>query len=75
MSDESGARETEVVELPLRGLAGEDAERLIKSTFEAIPGVVSVQVSIATFRVRVHYRPTPGVRDRIDAALHSLGIA
>ena len=65
---------TEIVELPLRGLAGEGAEAGIRSAFGAIPEVVEVHVSIATFRVRLRYRPGPGVRERIDAALHALGI-
>ena len=75
MSRHEDVGKTETVELPLRGLAGEGAEAPIRSAFESIQGVVAVHVSIATFRVRVSYRPAPGVRERIDAALHSLGVA
>ena len=62
------------LELPLRGFAGEGAERQVREALERVPGVVAVDVVVSAFRVRVTYAPTPGTRDAIDAALHGLGI-
>lgn len=62
------------IEMPLRGLAGEDAERLVREARERVPGIVSVDVRVDAFRVRVTYDAAPGVREAIDAAIHALGV-
>lgn len=62
------------IELPLRGLAGEGAERQVREAFERVPGVVSVDVQVSAYRVRVSYVAAPGTREAIDAALHGLGV-
>lgn len=70
--DTGTSRQT--IELPLRGFAGEGAERQVQDALEQVPGVVAVDVVVSAFRVRVTYEPTPGTREAIDAALHGLGI-
>lgn len=62
------------IELPLRGLAGEGAERQVREALERVPGVVSVDVQVSAFRVRVTYSSAPGTKEAIDAALHALGV-
>ena len=61
------------IELPLRGLAGEGAEPLVRTAMERVPGVVAVEVEVSSYRVRVTYDALPGTREAIEAALHTLG--
>jgi hypothetical protein len=69
-----GADRLATLELPLRGLAGEGVDAIVGDALGRVRGVVSVDVMTAAYRVRVRYRPEPGVREAIDAALHALGV-
>ena len=71
--DESPAR-TQVLELPLRGLAGEGATEVVTPRLMSVPGVISVDVRSSMFRVRVTYDPERATPEAIDAALHALGV-
>lgn len=62
------------IELPLRGLAAEGAEQQVREALERVPGVVSVDVQVSAYRVRVTYLAAPGTKEAIDAALHGLGV-
>jgi copper chaperone CopZ len=62
------------IELPLRGLAGEGAEQQVREALERVPGVLSVDVQVSAYRVRVVYLAAPGTKEAIDAALHGLGV-
>lgn len=67
-------RGTQVLELPLRGLAGEGATEVVTPRLMSVPGVISVDVRSSMFRVRVTYDPAKATPEAIDAALHSLGV-
>lgn len=71
--DESPAR-TQVLELPLRGLAGEGAAEIVTPRLMAVPGVIAVDVRSSMFRVRVTYDPALTTPQAVDDALHSLGV-
>ena len=66
--------EARVLELPLRGLAGEGAAEVVTPALMAVPGVVAVDVRTSMFRVRVMYDPSRVAPSTIDAALHALGV-
>lgn len=65
---------TQVLELPLRGLAGEGATEVVTPRLMSVPGVISVEVRSSMFRVRVTYDPSRATPEAIDAALHTLGV-
>lgn len=62
------------IEFPLRGLAGEGAEQEVRDALERVVGVVSVNVQMSAYRVRITYVAAPGTKEAIDAALHGLGV-
>lgn len=64
----------QVLELPLRGLAGEGAAEIITPRLMSVPGVIGVDVRSSMFRVRVTYDPARATPEAIDAALHTLGV-
>lgn len=68
----SGPRAT--IELPLRGLAAEGAEQQVREALERVPGVMSVDVQVSAYRVRVTHVAAPGTKEAIDSALHGLGV-
>lgn len=65
---------TRVLELPLRGLAGEGAAGIVTPRLMRVPGVIAVDVRSAAFRVRVTYDPARATPVAIDTALHSLNV-
>lgn len=63
-----------VLELPLRGLAGEGAKEIVTPALMRIPGVIAVVVQSSTFRVHVIFDPSCVAPSTIGSALHALGV-
>lgn len=70
-ADGAGADDT-TLDLPLRGLASEDAEAAVGPALRALPGVRTVSVLASEFRVRVTYDAARTTPEAIREALHGI---